>query len=130
MQKLAVVALTIAVCLLSSCGSGYKLLAQERASAASALKASCENEKVQEIEVTIADSLYEVAVELRAKGKHREAFSRLDFAVILYQLALAKSTLEETIEENQELETALKVAQSKLATYEQILQELKADAKP
>ena len=109
-----------------SCGSGYQLLAQERASAASALQASCKEGNVDEIEVTIADSLYEVAAEMRAKGNHREAFGRLDFAVILYQLALAKSTLQETIEENQELETELKVAQSKLATYERILQELKA----
>jgi hypothetical protein len=128
MRKFALPVLAIVVCILTSCGSGYKLLAQERASAASALKASCEENSVEEIEVTIADSLYDVAAELRAKGNHREAFERLDFAVILYQLALAKSTLQETIEENQELETELKVAQSKLATYERILQELKADA--
>jgi hypothetical protein len=105
------------------CTSDFSLLVDERYSTAAALRSSCEKSGVNQPEVIIGDSLVKVGNELKQKGKDKEAFSRLDYAVIFYQLALAKHTLEQIEQHNRELATSLSVARSKLEAYEKILQQ-------
>ena len=108
-----------------SCASQYTLFNQERSSEANALRSFCLDNSIDLPEVSMADSLMAIGNRLRAKGNHRDAYNRLDFAVIFYQLAIAKFRLGRSEIQNKELETSLNVAKSKLAAYEKILTGLK-----
>jgi cell division septum initiation protein DivIVA len=107
------------------CGGGRPLLLNQRASEVPALRAECKAKKVSSGATARADSLATVAQSLMAKGKHNEALDLLDEATVLYRLSLARYQLQQARHDADSLSVRLGSSREMLATYQEILQELK-----
>ncbi len=112
-------------CMCSCSSSGIPLHLQERMSQTSVFGNSCREQNVQFPEVAKADSLADSAQSYKSAGKNEEAFRLFDRAVILYRLALANFDLEESRQELERGQAALREALLQLSIYEEIHDELK-----
>jgi chromosome segregation ATPase len=113
-----------------ACAPSRPLLSEQMLSDLSSLREECRTSGLTFTEVAKADSLFDTATKLKARGHQREAYHFYDYAMILYRLALVKKELVLSAERTKELEATLNAATSKLQTYEKTLNELKAERQP
>ncbi|MBD3241230.1 MAG: hypothetical protein GF331_11640 [Chitinivibrionales bacterium] len=118
-------AAALGAALLLGCGGGRPLLLNQRSSEVPALRADCKAKGISSPATARADSLATAAQSLMAKGKQSEALDLLDEAMALYRLSLARYQLERERREADSLSVRLGASREMLATYQEILQELK-----
>jgi hypothetical protein len=127
MKKNAVLkmAATTVLSLLLFCVSSYRTLSQTSDTEAGTLKSYCEQNNLQAPEITKADSLFACANILLKERRNDEGYSKTDLAVFYYRLALSKRELNQSQKRYEEMQTRLSEDQGRLASYKQMLKEMK-----
>lgn len=108
------------------CAGTATLITPQMVSDAESLRKAVIGSDSQLVEARVGDSLYVLAGKLREQGKEKEAFAKMDLAIIFFRLASAREELAQSRKKALELETSLKVARSKLEEYERVLSDLKS----
>lgn len=111
--------------LLASCAAQFPFLASATLSEATELKVLCGQEKLDAVEIRIADSLYQQGTVLAKAGKRETAYALLDRAIVHYRIALTKSTIAKKEKEIAKQEQALAKTYEDVSAYQQVLKELK-----
>lgn len=118
-----------AALLLAACGSNATF-ARRAQSEAQQLQQYCRQAGVGGPETAKADQALQSASKHLADGDADEAASESDLAATLYRLALARKELAEVQSQVEGLKKGLAKDKEQLATYQEILSEMKAVRKP
>jgi len=114
--------------LLAGCDKGLVYPSTTPAEAGT-LKNFCEQQNIMSPEVRSADSLYSLGnVKLR-EGNRSLGYAHLDLAIIYYRLALRKQEFATAQKRFDESAAKLSEEQEQLATYREVLKEMKGGAK-
>jgi septal ring factor EnvC (AmiA/AmiB activator) len=119
-----------AAALLAACGSNQALLAKRTQSEAQQLQQYCKKAGISNSETAKADQSLQSAVEHIADGKEDVATSESDLAATLFRLALARKELSDVQTQVEDLKKGLAKDKDQLATFQEILSEMKATRKP
>lgn len=129
-RKSGAVAAGLCLAFLAACGSNAALLADRSRSEAQQLQDVCRLSTLSNEETKKADALMATAGKHQKDGDEETALREADLASIYYRLALARRELAETQAAVDALKASLSKDNDQLQTYQQVLQEVKAKAKP
>ncbi len=120
----------LCLALLAGCGSNQALLAERSRTEAESLQDACKRTGLANEETKKADALMAAAATHQKDGAEEVALREAELAGILYRLALARRELVETQAAVDAMKASLAKDKDQLQTYQQVLQEVKAKAKP
>lgn len=120
----------VALSLLTACGSNQALLAERSRTEAEQLQDACRRTDLANEDTRKADALMAAAAMHQKDGAEEVALREAELAGILYRLALARRELAETQAAVDAMKASLAKDKDQLQTYQQVLQEVKAKAKP
>lgn len=115
---------------LSACGSSYKLIAERTGIEAAQLQDHCKRTGLATEETKRADDLLAKSRAELKDGDEESANQMADLSSTLYRLALARKELAETQAQVDALRASLTKDQDQLATYQEVLEEIKTRRKP
>ena len=129
-RKSGAMAAGLCLAFLAACGSNAALLAERSRTEAEQLQDVCRRSTLANEETKKADALMAAAAKHQKDGDEEVALREADLASIYYRLALARRELAETQAAVDALKTSLAKDKDQLQTYNQVLEEVKAKAKP
>jgi len=115
---------------LSACGPNLAFLAERSRSEAQALQQLCRQGSIQAEEIAKADAMLEESSKLWKEGKAEKARMASEEAAGYYRLALSRDARGKAMKELETAEADLAKEKEKLATYKEILDEMKTMRKP
>jgi predicted O-linked N-acetylglucosamine transferase (SPINDLY family) len=115
---------------LAACGSNAALLAERKRGEAEHLQEYCRQAGLATEETKRADGYLTQAQKSLKDGDEEPAREKADLSVTLFRLALARKELADTQAQVLALKQSLSKDQDQLATYQEILEEIKTRRKP
>jgi len=116
--------------LLGACGSNLAFLSERSRSEALALQEECGKAQLQADELAKADGFMDESAKFQKDGKAEKARLASEEAIGLYRVALARDAQAKAEKEFAAVESTLVKDKERLATYKEILDEMKTMRKP